>query len=157
MDALGVIALLPMAYFAVMTIPLILVDYVEHRLPNKIVLPSIVLGIIVNIVLNVATQDYWNLLLALGLPFQVFMVGLVANYFNTLGMGDLKLMAALLLALGVYSPLAALLIVPISLGFGFLTFLVSLFTSKPMISVPLGPWLMLTYWIFLTAQLVWGH
>lgn len=157
MNALDIVALLPMAYFAVMTIPLILVDYAEHRLPNKIVLPSIVLGIVVNIVLNVATQDYWNLLLALGLPLLVFIGCLVANYFDILGVGDAKLIAALLLAFGVYSPLAALLIVPISLGFGFLTFLVSILTAKPMVQVPLGPWLMLTYWMFVTAQLVWGN
>lgn len=157
MNALNIVALLPMAYFAVLTIPLILIDYAEHRLPNKIVLPSIVLGIVVNIVLNVARQDYWNLLLALGLPLLVFIACIVANYFNLLGVGDAKLIAALLLAFGVYSPLFALLIVPISLGFGLLTFLVSIFTAKPLVSVPLGPWLMLTYWMLLTAQLIGGN
>jgi leader peptidase (prepilin peptidase)/N-methyltransferase len=157
MSILDFVALLPMAYFAVLTIPLILIDYAEHRLPNKIVLPSILLGIVVNIVLSVATHNYWNLLLALGLPLLVFIGCLVANYFNALGMGDAKLIAALLLALGVYSPVTALLVVPISFGFALLMFLAAIFRGKAILSVPLGPWLMLAYWILLTAQIMGGN
>jgi Flp pilus assembly protein protease CpaA len=82
------------------------------------------------------------------LPFLWFVIGLVLNYFDILGMGDVKFLTALLLAVGVYSPLIALLIIPLTLLFAVIA-VVSVIMKKVPIgtSVPLGPWLILSTWI----------
>jgi len=49
---LDIVALLPLAYLAVIAIPLIIVDVREHRLPNKMVLPFIALSFITTIVVS---------------------------------------------------------------------------------------------------------
>jgi leader peptidase (prepilin peptidase)/N-methyltransferase len=148
MPILDIISALPLVYLAVATIPLVVIDYKEHRLPNKIVLPFAALAFITAIVVNVATQSWGNLLLAVGLPFAWFIVGIVLNYFDTIGMGDVKFLTALLLAVGVYSPLTALLIIPLTLLFAILAVVSVIMRKVPIgTSVPLGPWLILSTWI----------
>jgi leader peptidase (prepilin peptidase)/N-methyltransferase len=149
MSILDVISALPLVYLAVATIPLIVIDYKQHRLPNKIVLPFAALAFITAITVNVANQSWLNLLLAVGLPFVWFIIGLVLNYFDVVGMGDVKFITALLLAVGVYSPLIALLILPIAVGFSFLAIIYMIMLRKANIgsSIPLGPWLILSTWL----------
>jgi leader peptidase (prepilin peptidase)/N-methyltransferase len=148
MPILDIISALPLVYLAVATIPLVVIDYKEHRLPNKIVLPFAALAFITAIVVNVATQSWGNLLLAVGLPFAWFIVGIVLNYFDTIGMGDVKFLTALLLAVGVYSPLIALLIIPLTVLFSIIAIVYVIMRKVPVgTSVPLGPWLLLSTWI----------
>jgi leader peptidase (prepilin peptidase)/N-methyltransferase len=149
MSILDIISALPLVYLAVASIPLVVIDYKEHRLPNKIVLPFAALAFITAIVVNVATQSWGNLLLAVGLPFAWFIIGLVLNYFDTLGMGDVKFITALLLAVGVYSPLIALLIIPLSVLFALIAVVYWIMSGKveKSRSVPLGPSLILSTWL----------
>ena len=149
MSILDIISALPLVYLAVATIPLVIIDYREHRLPNKIVLPFAALAFITAITVNVANQSWLNLLLAVGLPFVCFILGLVLNYFDWIGMGDVKFITALLLAVGVYSPLIALLIIPLGVVFSFIH-VISLIMRKRVgigSSVPMGPWLLLSTWL----------
>jgi leader peptidase (prepilin peptidase) / N-methyltransferase len=148
MSILDVISLLPLVYLAVATLPLVLVDLREHRLPNKIVLPFAALSFITVIVVNVANQSWLNLLLAVGLPFTWFIIGIVLNYFDVIGMGDVKFLTALLLAVGVYSPLIALLIIPLSALLSIVAIVYVIMLKAPVgTSVPLGPWLLLSTWL----------
>jgi leader peptidase (prepilin peptidase)/N-methyltransferase len=148
MPILDIISALPLVYLAVVTMPLVLVDLREHRLPNKIVLPFAALAFITAIVVNVATQSWLNLLLAVGLPFLWFIIGTVLNYFGNIGMGDVKFTTALLLAVGVYSPLTALLIIPLTLLFAVIAVAYVIMRKVPAgTSVPLGPWLILSTWL----------
>jgi leader peptidase (prepilin peptidase)/N-methyltransferase len=146
---LDIISALPLVYLAVATIPLIVIDYKLHRLPNKIVLPFAALAFITAITVNVATQSWINLLLAVGLPFVWFIIGLVLNYFDVVGMGDVKFITALLLAVGVYSPLIALLIIPLGVVFSFIHVIYLIMRKQVSIgsSVPMGPWLILSTWL----------
>jgi leader peptidase (prepilin peptidase)/N-methyltransferase len=148
MSILDIISLLPLVYLAVATIPLVLVDLREHRLPNKIVLPFTALSFITVIVVNVANQSWLNLLLAVGLPFTWFIIGIVLNYFDVIGMGDVKFLTALLLAVGVYSPLIALLIIPLAALLSIVAIVYVIMLKAPVgTSVPLGPWLLLSTWL----------
>ena len=148
MPILDIISALPLVYLAVATIPLVIIDYREHRLPNKIVLPFAALAFITAITVNVATQSWINLLLAVGLPFVWFIIGILLNYFDVIGMGDVKFITALLLAVGVYSPLIALLIIPLSVLFSLLAVVYVIMRKAPIgTSVPLGPWLLLSTWL----------
>jgi len=145
---LDIISALPLVYLAVATIPLIVIDYKLHRLPNKIVLPFAALAFITAITVNVATQSWINLLLAVGLPFVWFIIGILLNYFDVVGMGDVKFITALLLAVGVYSPLIALLIIPLSVLFSIISIVYMAMRKAPIgTSVPLGPWLILSTWL----------
>jgi leader peptidase (prepilin peptidase)/N-methyltransferase len=159
MSILDIISALPLVYLAVVSIPLVVIDYKQHRLPNKIVLPFAALAFITAIVVNVATQSWLNLLLAVGLPLVWFIIGLVLNYFDWIGMGDVKFSTALLLAVGVYSPLIALLILPIAVGFSFLAIIYMIMLRKASIgsSIPLGPWLILSTWlvVLLISKSAW--
>jgi leader peptidase (prepilin peptidase)/N-methyltransferase len=148
MSILDIISALPLVYLAVATIPLVLMDIREHRLPNKIVLPFAALAFITAIVVNVANQTWLNLLLAVGLPFAWFIIGILLNYFDVVGMGDVKFLTALLLAVGVYSPLIALLIIPISVLLALIAVVYVIIRGVPIgTSVPLGPWLLLSTWL----------
>jgi leader peptidase (prepilin peptidase)/N-methyltransferase len=148
MSILDIISALPLVYLAVATIPLVVIDYKLHRLPNKIVLPFAALAFITAIVVNVATQSWINLLLAVGLPFVWFIIGLVLNYLDVVGMGDVKFVTALLLAVGVYSPIIALLIIPLSVLFSIISIVYMAMRKAPIgTSVPLGPWLILSTWL----------
>lgn len=153
MSILDVISALPLVYLAVATIPLTLIDLREHRLPNKIVLPFTALSLITVIVVNVANQSWLNLLLAVGLPFAWLIIGIVLNYFDVIGMGDVKFLTALLLAVGVYSPLIALLIIPISVLLALIAFVYAIMVKRANIgtSIPLGPWLLVATWSVVLA------
>ena len=149
MSILDIISLLPLAYLAVVSVPLILVDMREHRLPNKIVLPFAALSFTTVLVVNIANQDWFNLTLAIGLPLLAFILGIVANYADYIGMGDVKLLTALLLAVGVYSPLTALWIIPLAVLISLVVIIYAVNKKQLHIgaSVPLGPWLLLSTWI----------
>ena len=153
MSILDVISALPLVYLAVATIPLVLIDLREHRLPNKIVLPFTALAFITAIVVNVANQTWLNLLLAVGLPFAWLIIGIVLNYFDVIGMGDVKFLTALLLAVGVYSPLIALLIIPISVLLALIAVVYAIMVKRADVgtSVPLGPWLLVATWSVVLA------
>ena len=149
MSILDIISLLPLAYLAVVSVPLILVDMREHRLPNKIVLPFAALSFTTVLVVNIANQDWFNLTLAIGLPLLAFILGIVANYADYIGMGDVKLLTALLLAVGVYSPLTALWIIPLTVLISLVVIIYAVNKQRLSVgsNVPLGPWLLLSTWI----------
>ena len=149
MSILDIISLLPLAYLAVVSVPLILVDMREHRLPNKIVLPFAALSFTTVLAVNIANQDWFNLTLAIGLPLLAFILGIIANYADYIGMGDVKLLTALLLAVGVYSPLTALWIIPLTVLISLVVIIYAVNKQRLSVgsNVPLGPWLLLSTWI----------
>ena len=156
MSVIDVIALLPLAMLAVVALPLVVIDYEQHRLPNKIVLPFVALSFLTVLVVNVANQSWLNLLLAAGVPLLVAILGLYLNYTGWIGMGDVKLFFGVLLAVGVYSPLVALLIIPISIGLALieLTFRVITKQFDMTDAIPLGPWIILATLIIGTSVVI---
>ena len=133
---------MPLVYLAVVAIPLITIDIREHRLPNKIILPFIVMGVVTDLVASFAGGEWWRLGLALAVAFGIGIVGLVANYFDLIGMGDIKLFFGSALVIGWFSWWLPLVLVAITFIVGTLVILYVLAFRKAQAgtSIPLGPY-----------------
>jgi leader peptidase (prepilin peptidase)/N-methyltransferase len=112
---LDIVALLPLAYLAVIAIPLIIVDVREHRLPNKMVLPFIALSFITTIVVSLVDGQWISLLITLGTAVAILFLGVYLNGLEWLGMGDVKLFVGITLALGYFSVLYSLAVIALAL------------------------------------------
>jgi leader peptidase (prepilin peptidase)/N-methyltransferase len=154
MSIIDIISLLPLAYLAVITLPLVVIDYEQHRLPNKIVLPFVATSFLSVLVVNIANQSWLNLLLAVGIPLAVFILGMFLNYYGYIGMGDIKLLLGVMLAVSLYSPVASLLIIPIALGFALIEITYRVIMKQQIYSIPLGPWVILSTLIVGTSVVV---
>ena len=150
-------AVLPaLLYLAAISIALALIDVDVRRLPDKIVLPSYVVVLVLLGVASLVEGDWW--------PFVRALIGMVAGfgfYFTLafiypagMGFGDVKLAGVLGMALAWFG--WAQLVVGGFLGFllggvvGILLILARLATRKSMI--PFGPYMILGAWL----ALVWG-
>jgi leader peptidase (prepilin peptidase)/N-methyltransferase len=100
------IALL-LAYVAVVTVPLVVVDARAHRLPNAWVLPGYAVALIawVGTALSSGAVPWVSLVSAAGYFGGMLLLSLLGG----MGMGDVKLAGVLGAAAGLLSPLAGLL------------------------------------------------
>lgn len=160
-------ALLGVLYFAVVAWPLAKTDWKERRLPNRLVLPAIPITLIGQLAAVALGADWNQLFQAVILSLAAFGVGLTLNRYAGLGMGDVKLIAALSLALGWWGVTGILWALVLAFGFaGFVVgvlfvlgkvkrnstsrskFLVGLATGLPIglkSSIPLGPYLLIGF------------
>jgi len=156
------LALIPALYLLAVTWPLAVIDLREHRLPNRLVLPAYPIALLAQLVASMVSMDWARFIFALLCALSVLVVGIAANYFDVLGMGDVKLAGALTLILGyfnLYLPIAAIGLAFV-LAFGVI--IVLMFKGKVKIgtSIPLGPYLLLSfigtcsYW--LTTHSAWS-
>jgi leader peptidase (prepilin peptidase) / N-methyltransferase len=134
---------LGLGYLALTAWPLAKTDIQQRRLPNKYVLPAFPIILLGQFIAGIISGDWWNMLWAVLAMLVTFFVSLGVNRLGLLGMGDVKLMAAMALALGWYSmilPVLALLISFFVAGIVALSFL-ALGKIKLGGSMPLGPYL----------------
>jgi leader peptidase (prepilin peptidase)/N-methyltransferase len=103
-------AAVPALYLAAVTPELVRIDLREHRLPNRIVLPGIVVSLAAAVLAWVATGQppLVPLIAAAGTAGLLFLLALAGG----IGMGDVKLAAAIGLAsptvvIAIIAPLAA--------------------------------------------------
>jgi leader peptidase (prepilin peptidase)/N-methyltransferase len=85
-------------------IPLTVIDIREHRLPNRITYPAIVVALAATLAATVSTRDWERLWLASLLNLGVTAVGVVLFLLKGFGLGDVKLLASLNQLLGFVSP-----------------------------------------------------
>jgi len=138
------ISLLPLGYVAGATIPLLITDFKEHRLPNKIVLPMIGITLLSHLALAILTGAWASLGISVGLGFATLVIGVYLNFKDLIGMGDVKLMTGLTMIVSWFSVLGAILLLPATLLLGFIAALVGMiFTRKRVI--PLGPTILVTF------------
>lgn len=132
----------PLIYLAIAAIPLITIDIREHRLPNKIILPFIVMSLVADLVASFAGGEWWRLGLALAVAFGIGIAGIVANYFGLIGMGDIKLFFGSALVIGWFVWWLPLVLVALTLLVGIIATLYVLIIRKADAgtSVPLGPY-----------------
>lgn len=147
--ALGLIYLLAVAW------PLAKTDWQQHRLPNKLVLPAFPVTLTGQLMAIMLGEQSLRLIHALAVALLVFALGLVANRFAGLGMGDVKLMAAMALALAWYSGqlvfeavFAAVLLAALAVGLGWVFKRSSLKRA-----IPLGPYLLIGFLVAAVAGL----
>jgi leader peptidase (prepilin peptidase)/N-methyltransferase len=144
---------LGLGYLALTAWPLAKTDIQIRRLPNKYVLPAFPIILLGQFAAGIATGVWWNMLWAALAMLIIFAVTLMINRLGLLGMGDVKLMSAMALALGWYSvalPVIALLICFLIAGLMAATLLL-LGKIRLGGSMPLGPYLLIGFFGAITV------
>ncbi|MBC7597166.1 MAG: prepilin peptidase [Kineosporiaceae bacterium] len=164
-SALGasIVGLAAFLYLAAVSIALALIDLDTHRIPNVIVLPAYIVGLLMLGLAAILGGDYASLLLAgtgclaMGLAYLVMAVA----YPGGMGFGDVKLAGVLGLFLGWlgWAPLAVGASLAFLLGgiFGVVVMLIRRGGRKT--AIPFGPWMLAGAWlgIFVGAPLSTGY
>jgi leader peptidase (prepilin peptidase)/N-methyltransferase len=148
---LGPIYLLAVAW------PLAVTDIRERRLPNRLTLPAFPITILGQTVAVLGGEELGRLLVALLGGVLAFACCLALNRYAGLGMGDVKLIAAMTLALTWFSPLLPALAILIALSLAGVVALVMVATRKTNMgsNIALGPYLLVGFALSFIA-LVWS-
>ena len=137
--------LIGIGYFAVTTIPLMVYDFRERRLPNKITLP----GLLVTLISLALTLEWSKFLMALGVSVLLFLAGLLLSIKGWIGMGDVKLFASLSLLLAWFDPAlvwqASLWAFGIAAAFVLIGLVARKITARS--TIALGPYLLIGFWV----------
>ncbi|MEY4043023.1 MAG: hypothetical protein RL529_590 [Actinomycetota bacterium] len=138
---LGPIYLLAVAW------PLSVVDIRERRLPNKFTLPAFPITLFGQLIAVCGGADGTRLLLALLAGVLAFSACLALNRYAGLGMGDVKLIAAITLTLGWFNPLLPAIAVAIALALAGVVALAMIIRRKANMgsSIALGPYLLVGF------------
>ena len=141
-------------YLIAVSWPLTVIDLRERRLPNRLTLPVFPItlaGQAISVALGADSGRLWGCLLASVLAFAV---SLALSVFAGLGMGDVKLIAGITLALAWFDPLLpalAILIAFVTAGVVALA-LLTLRKTRMGSSIALGPYLLAGYVVTLICQ-----
>ena len=145
--------LIGIGFFAATTIPLMVIDFRERRLPNKITIP----GYLISLLGLVLTLEWSRVLTAVSISALLFGVGTLISLKGWIGMGDVKLVSGLSLLLAWFDP--ALVWQATLWSFGLATVVVLVgFIAKKMTtrsSIALGPYLLLGFWVVVIPP-VWS-
>jgi leader peptidase (prepilin peptidase)/N-methyltransferase len=144
---------LGLGYLALTAWPLAKTDIQQRRLPNKYVLPAFPMTLLGQVAAGITTGLWWNMLWAALAMLITFAVALGVNRLGLLGMGDVKLMSAMALALGWYSPILPVIAVLISFLIAGLAALILLGLGRIRLgsSLPLGPYLLVGFFGAITV------
>jgi leader peptidase (prepilin peptidase)/N-methyltransferase len=141
-----VFELLPVAYLLGVSVPLAITDIREHRLPNKLVLPAFPVALVSWLVIATTLNQWADFFFAIGAGVLLFALGMVANRFGTLGMGDVKLMGVMALIVGWFSWPLALLVPVVALLLVLISIAIRLIRKIGLpASLPLGPHLLVSF------------
>ena len=142
-----VFALLGPAYLLAVAWPLSKIDLRERRLPNSLLLPAIPVTLAGQIMASTLGGEWWRLGLATITALIAFAAGLVVNRAAGMGMGDVKLISVISLALGWFSPLSPLVALFIGFAAASAVVLVLFMRQKTQLgsSIALGPYLLVGF------------
>lgn len=131
------------AYVVAVSIPLTVVDIREHRLPNKLVVPGIVLAVLCGVLQLVLSgwRDFMPLVCGAGYFALMFVFSMIGG----LGMGDVKLAALLGASTGFIGVEAVVICVALAFFSGGAVALV-LWLFKRRGRIPFGPFMLLGWW-----------
>ena len=144
------ILLIPTGYLLFASIPLIVFDLREHRLPNRFTYSAIALSIFATGFVAVSEDGYLQLLIALAISFSTFGIGYLLAKYADVGMGDVKLMTATNLLLAWHSPWLVLFALTLSFTLASLVSAIGLLIGRLSWKTPLamGPYLLLGFFVF---------
>jgi leader peptidase (prepilin peptidase)/N-methyltransferase len=148
---------LGLGYLVLTAWPLAKTDIKQRRLPNKYVLPAFPITLMGQLLAGFLGAGFTNMLWAFIAATITFGVALVINRVGLLGMGDVKLMAAMSLALGWYSILLPVLALGLSFFIAGTVALALLAMRRIKLggSIPLGPYLLAGFFGAITLA-VWS-
>ena len=140
-------ALLGPIYLVAVAWPLTRIDLRERRLPNRLVLPALAITLFGQLLAVLVSAPATQLLVSLACASCAFIGGLLLNRFAGLGMGDVKLITAITLALAWFSLFAPLLALAAGLVAATVSVLVMLLLRKTSMgqSIALGPYLLVGF------------
>ena len=138
-------------YLAAVSVALALIDVDHHRLPNSIVLPSYLVGVVLLGASGVLSMNYSALLTSVigAAAMFGFYFLLVLVYPRGMGMGDVKLAGVLGLFLGFlgWHQLVVGLFAAFLVGGVFALVLMMLSRASRKTAIPFGPWMLLGAWV----------
>ena len=157
--------MIPLAYLAVVTIPLVRIDWKTHKLPNVWVMPGYIALAIAWVGLWITTDEYPLVPALAAAGYFTFM--LVLSFGGGMGMGDVKLAGLLGGAAGLISvPVAALSPVLAFFTGGLVAVLVLVLTLiqrrlplsqawavTKQTKIPFGPMMLLGFWLAMLLPL----
>jgi leader peptidase (prepilin peptidase)/N-methyltransferase len=147
-------------FLAAVSIALALIDLDTHTLPNRIVIPSLIVGILLLGATGLMENNHaaiWRALLGMS-ALSLFYFGTALIYPGGMGMGDVKFAGVLGLFLG-YLGWGVLLVGAFSafvLGGFFALALVILRKANRTSGIPFGPWMLMGAWVgvFFSASII---
>lgn len=157
--------IIPLAYLAVVSIPLARIDWKTHTLPNVWVMPGYIALVIAWIGVWITTGEYPMIPAISAAGYFTFM--LVLSYGGGMGMGDVKLAGLLGGAAGLIGVPAAILspvFAFIAGGLASVVVLIVTFTRRSDLPlkqawavtkqtrVPFGPFMLLGFWVALALS-----
>ena len=143
-------------YILAIMVPLTRIDIREHRLPNVLVLPAFPITLIGQLLGSWILFDWARIASSMIAGIVALVCGIAANRFASLGMGDVKLISVIAMALGWYNQVSPVVFV-------FLGFLIAsavvfsmLLLQKTTLSnaIALGPYLLAGFAV--TQILTWS-
>ncbi len=138
------------AFVAAVSVPLVVVDIREHRLPNRLVVPGLALALACGLVQLALSDGRGWLPLMMGVGS--FVVFALLSRVGGLGMGDVKLATVLGVASGFLGAQATIESVALAFVFGGVAALV-LWLFKRRGSLAFGPFLLLGFWVAMSIAL----
>lgn len=143
-------------YLLAVSFRLSVIDIREHRLPNRLVLPAFPIALVGQVVASWFSGSWMNFGSALACSALALIIGIAANRWASLGMGDVKLISAIALSLGWFSFLAPLVSVILAFLIACAVMLVLVALRKTTLgsSFALGPYLLVGF--AFTQILTWS-
>jgi leader peptidase (prepilin peptidase)/N-methyltransferase len=141
-------------YLVAVAWPLTVIDIRERRLPNRLTLPVFPITILGQLLAVLFGDDPDRLFTALVISVLAFAVALILNRFAGLGMGDVKQIAGITLALVWFNPFlpaVAIHVAFVSAGAASLV-LLALRKTRMGSSIALGPYLLFGFAVCFIAQ-----
>jgi len=141
------ILMVPFGYLLAASIPLIVNDLREHRLPNRFTYFAMLLAFSSTAFLAISKLEFTRLMMAAGASLATFGLGYLLATYADVGMGDVKLLTATNHLLAWFSPWLVLFALTLSFSIASLVSVFGLLAGKldPKTPVAMGPYLLLGF------------
>jgi leader peptidase (prepilin peptidase)/N-methyltransferase len=143
-------------YIFAITVPLTRIDIREHRLPNVMVLPAFPITLIGQLLGSWMLFEWSRIASSIVAGIVALVCGLAANRFASLGMGDVKLISVIAMALGWYNLVSPVVFVFLGFLIASAVVFLMLLLQKTTLSnaIALGPYLLAGFAV--TQILTWS-
>lgn len=141
------LAWVPVAYLLILSIPLAITDFREHRLPNPLTVSAIAVTVTCLTFESFRYGEFRNLIWGIGFGLITLTLGFLLAKREMIGMGDVKLLTSMHAVAGYINPMLPILTLTAGLVIATAVSLLRVFLRKIDLksSVPLGPYLLLGF------------
>jgi leader peptidase (prepilin peptidase)/N-methyltransferase len=138
------IALTGPGYLAAVAVPLSIIDVKQRRLPNRIVLPGLLVSLVCELIAAGFSGEWMRLGSTVLGSLAVFALGYWFNHLGAMGMGDVKLLTLIALIFGWWSWSALGIALLAGFGSAVAVTSVQLIWNRTRMTqtIPLGPYLL---------------